>query len=1076
MGEFYPLSDQQHSDLLGEVPQSMESPMMRAWLGEQAKQQGLDPYDGVSRTHDHVDELGVKMDLGHHVMTNMLQSNISIAMLLPPQQVSPSLSSFSWSVEVATPAVAPHVPEEAPFYEITYKTERRYAKIERRGVAIRMTGNIMMTPEGLARLRAQLVVLAATMLLTIEYLTMRALVTCHDGPMFKRKMTLDRFSSREVEERISYDAARFASWNRNPDVEAANDMAAVGKLLEGFVKGPYAVLYPAGRQAVLGGQVMDTGLSLTVKAMNTQKQVLQFESLPSNMRMADGSIAFAVPDYSFGGVQTKEQPLLRSVLIGEHYSFSGLECNDSAWRTGTPQPGGGFATCQRDRWLYNVETDKWAKVEFMEAFRHSLFVPQNPNDEDPVDYFVGSQSPLTADSFRRGYRTAPSRTYFDNGPKKVRIFGQFNDEIIPAKNHRMVGATIADCVRAVVGQKISSDLNDGIALIRTLEKATWNPNIIGVLEQVLGDSRIDTYENLAPDTAARYNNYNAAAYAQGTDGTIQASAVTLAALGDAINTYGTPPFLLSLGGIRLLARMSESGGVTDRARELATRAANLIDTSERIYKVLQDKFPEAIAVLAAYRPVNYLPEDGFATFFSSAFLDNGNPPILYMGGDDGDVPIMTPFNWTTATLQQPQRGQWAVGTADDPFVVAADVQQVQARIGSSVHRDAHQRTPWAAQHFPMADARREEEGFRRQQQGGQGAQGGQRSAGASRSSMGTVGDDIFGIGPTFRRRGSTPMGAAVAEARRGSSSLIGAPLRNQPGIVDPDSGQLRGLKSGYEDIDVANPMRTSNSQASWIRASDISDELVRICTLVYLTAPCTMMPQFIRMMESDILVPFDLLLVRPVLEHDMYSLVVMKPGDDTGQNIMAGALLDYGVDVDHQTRKITFSLRHIAIVKVADNVAILPSRMARRYVAGGGVTLYESPSQYKNQVGRPDLIAMVVPMGHEVHRYEPIGGINVDGVNGEAAGSYRFPDAGMYERIWRLSEQAMYTRERADGYDNAAAELPDYSWTGASLNYNKTEWQPAQGHRRGGSHPGCRDVWDANEPVFPDPPTNYGEA
>jgi hypothetical protein len=1061
MGEFSPLEDQQHSELLGEAPQSFESPMMRAWLGEQAKQQSLMPYDGVSRTHDHVDELQVGQSLGHHVMTNMLQSNISIALLLPPQQVSPSLSSFDWTIEYANPGVAPHVPEEAPFYEITYQTERRYQKIERRGVALRMTGNIMMTPEGLARLRSQLVVLAATMLLTIEYLTMRALVTAHDGPMYRRKMTLDRFSTREVEERISYDAARFASWNRNPDIEAANDMADVDKLLKQYVGGPYAVLYPAGRQAVLGGQVIDTGLSLTVKAMNAQRQVLQFQSLPSNMRMADGSLAFSVPDYSFGATQTKEQPLLRAVMIGEHCSMSGFECNDSAYRTGNALPGGGFATCMRDRWLYNVETDKYEKVEFAEAFRHSLFVPRNVNEEDPIDFFVGASSPLTPQSFDRHNRSAPSRVYYEGGPKKVNIFGQFDADVVSHKYHRAVGNTIAECVHNAIGDRLSSDLNDGIQLLRTLEASPLNSSLADALSAAMEDATRGTYGDLAPDIGRLYNVDQVGAVRQAADGSLNLSSARAQEIAGIINNEGPSGILLSVGGIRLLARLTEYGAVDNRARELATQARNLLDTAERIYGVLVDKFPEAMAVRHQLRPVNVLPTDGFATFFSNAFLNNGNLPVLMEYPGEGIV--MTPFNWTRNTLATPvaDRGPFLVGTVADPFTPAGDQAQAGGLFATrSFARKAHLRTTWGAQHFPMAEARR-----RQQIRSRGGAQ--QRGRGVGAGSDGE--EDLFGITPTFRRN------AGLGDVAAGETIIGARPLQDQPGIFDSETGDMRGLRTQVGD-EQFNPLRSANAQNAWNEADAIDDPLVRVCTLVYLTAPCELMEHYDRMLRSNILVPHDILLIRPVVENDMYSVLVMKPGLDTGANIMAGALLDYGVDADHQTRKLTFSLRHTSVVKLPDHIAILPSRMARRYIAGGGCRLYSDPGQFDMQNGRPDIIAMVVPMGHTINRYEPIGGVNVDGVNGGSPGSYCFPDAAVYERVWHLSEGAIRTRQRADSYAGSAAQLPDYTWTMESLNWNRTKRQPAQGHRRGGSHPGCRDVWDANTAVFPDPPSGYDVA
>lgn len=64
----------------------------------------------------------------------------------------------------------------------------------------------------------------------------------------------------------------------------------------------------------------------------------------------------------------------------------------------------------------------------------------------------------------------------------------------------------------------------------------------------------------------------------------------------------------------------------------------------------------------------------------------------------------------------------------------------------------------------------------------------------------------------------------------------------------------------------------------------------------------------------------------------------------------------------------------------------------------------------------------------------------------------------------------MQTRAHGQRYYDASSVIPSYTWRGEFLNYDRTVRYPAQGHRRGGSHPGCRNVWDSDQPVFPEPP------
>jgi len=167
---------------------------------------------------------------------------------------------------------------------------------------------------------------------------------------------------------------------------------------------------------------------------------------------------------------------------------------------------------------------------------------------------------------------------------------------------------------------------------------------------------------------------------------------------------------------------------------------------------------------------------------------------------------------------------------------------------------------------------------------------------------------------------------------------------------------------------------------------------------------------------------------------------------------------------------LTYSMMHQSVVTAPDNIAMLPDRIARQYNGGANNRFYTDPSEFSQIITeRPDIIAMIVPMDHKFQRREPTGGIDLDGLYGPK-GSSRFPDARYYENIWHLSEQATRTENMRHGHEDASQAIPNYSWLGESLNWNKERRCRAAGHRRGGSHPGCLDVWNGNKSIFPDPP------
>ena len=1010
-----------------------------------------------------MNDLEVGKSLGHHVLADMVQSNISISTLLPFQQVQASVSFFTWSIERFKPGIAPVVPEEAPFRELTYFTEPRRVKLQRRGAAVRMTANIMNTPEGMARLQSQILKLGATILLTIEHLMLQALVTAHDGPMFRRKMTLDKYDDNQILDQLAYDAARFASWNRITDIEAAKDMSDTAAVLGEFTRGPYAVLYPTGKASMLGGTVLETPQGLRIKTINTSMEIIQMESPTSSLRMSDGSLGFPVPDYSFSRGARRMQPLLRATMIAEHYHMNNIKSDDVAYRTGHQLQGAGFSTDQRDIWVYDVaQQDDFVKVSFKDAFEHSGFVRSGADGIEPLGRDI--RRLFASDSDYSKPRRAPSRMTLQRAGT-VRYFGGFDDNVVNKETHRRVGSTIAAAVYRL-DENVLTGLSEGFAFLRDLAQAPYdddfNTAMIGVLGGLNASARqLYGAGAMAGDLGAMFGGaiLNTFAYPQSTNGALLLGDQS-DNFRDAVGTVGTPPYMLSLGALETLAIFANDTESTTEAQNAAAigkRAKNLINTARMIYTTLHDKFPEAVATLPSRRPLNFLSPNGFATWFASVFLNSGNP-VLIMTIDSGagqiDRDIVTPFVVNSTAETALSTSSIALGitagntTGTQRLSPSHAINPVKRRTtlpvpipigGQIAHGAAHTRTPWFSQHKAM-EAIGAQESLRAATRRASGRYGSEAAEEEDE-------DDMFGMRPSFHQAASLPIGAPIDGTREGN--------------VIRRAGTTRGHFGLFLNANVRD---------NWDHADGIDDPLIRVCTMTYLTAPCDEMRHYSRMMDSNILVPFDIFLVRPCLETDMYSILVMKPGLDTGLHAIADTVLDFGKDVDHQTRKITFSIRHAAIIKAPDHIVILPSRISRRYVSGGGVELYDNQDQLSNPADtRPDLISFVVPMGTNFHRVEPIGGIDVSGVYGGRSAS-RYPDAAFYEAVWHLSDQAAATIDNGSRYYDASATIPTYSWRGEYLTYDRKIRYPAAGHRSGGSHPGCRKIWDGNQDIFPPMP------
>jgi len=620
---------------------------MDKWLGPLDYQQKIGLYENVRRDHDHVSHLGIKRFLGHRVLTQMLNTDISIAMLLPPQQVTPGLEVFEWSLEEAMPGIAPPVSEEAPFPQLQYSTETRRARIERRGLMTRMTANILNTAEGIARVRSQLIMMMATMLRTFEFETLQALLGCHKGPLYKQKINMNKFDSERDFERIcSWEASRAGSWNKNIKEEIAKDMAEAEKCLGKYQPPPYVVLVPAGQMMNLQGTTYEgPGERLYIQTMDSSKMNIEFESLPSTLRLGNGSLAFPVPDFQIGREPTYIQPLTRHVLWTEHFEFDEGPPDTLAYRTGAQLPSGGFSSALRDRWLYDAKTDTNQLVKFRDLLENSGFLPHVGEEaQDPINHYLGRNSPLSAGDFESPNRQAPSRVYYEGLPKLVKVFGQFDDNIVSFETHRKVGCTIAQILYGhdEDGTDILKHINRGTKLIRELATAPFNKGVADALVAAMGNNTV-SYDQAAADLVAIHPGIgNVDAIPQNWNGTPVIASTDLGNLVTAFGQVAVPPFMASLAGIELLSQMRTTPQVMQGAAPslmgITERAHNLLEAARIIYSILKDKFPNALALNPEHRPVNYLAKNGFATFFSNVFLNNANPPILI-----GAAGVVTPF-------------------------------------------------------------------------------------------------------------------------------------------------------------------------------------------------------------------------------------------------------------------------------------------------------------------------------------------------------------------------------------------------------------------------------------------------
>jgi len=630
-----------------------------------------------------------------------------------------------------------------------------------------------------------------------------------------------------------------------------------------------------------------------------------------------------------------------------------------------------------------------------------------------------------------------------------------------------VAATMADYLHKLV-PGIDKLFVEGATLLRELETVGWSD---GWLAAVFGEgdnpgilTALPSMDivNAAPALAGlRGIRPDLQVYRQDANGVPILPADIMTILTDAIDTHGSPPGLVSVSGLGLLEKAGSSAGAGTRSFNLGRRAGELLRTARTVYMGLEGFMPEAKVFDPDYREIIFLPQEsgGFNTWFSNVFMNTFHVPITYeplVGNPASRGPILTWMVMTEGMFNSLAAANEFVG---EDVLAAATPQSLlmnplrrgvaDGMAGSDMRPlldgSPMSRTTWNAFWGPFEKSRAN---ARIRQPANITGQGMSSSVG------GIAVDDMLGM-----------RAVRSAESRIFSST----PPEGFQGRERSTFGASRAAAPPAATWD--RLFNNENMRSLWEDAGTISDESVRVSLMTYATAPCTHMKHFKPFFQRNIYVPFNTKLVRPSVMQEASSPIVLKPGYETGVTVITQSNLMPGGDAAHQRAEWTFSFWAMVAVVSPQRVVILPNRIPVRYISGGGIQLFENPSQLKlGRLQRPDLIAFVVPVTYKPNLYEPMGDIDFDGIFGRK-NTPRHPDAILNEARWRLMRRAKGTRPQSNGWHTSKAVFPDYTWRGASLDYKGGNYVPAAGHRSEASHPGSRQTWNGLKPTF----STYGQ-
>ena len=332
--------------------------------------------------------------------------------------------------------------------------------------------------------------------------------------------------------------------------------------------------------------------------------------------------------------------------------------------------------------------------------------------------------------------------------------------------------------------------------------------------------------------------------------------------------------------------------------------------------------------------------------------------------------------------------------------------------------------------------------------------------------------------------GAAARGAASSsQAVRLPSMAEGGDLSNV-GAFFFDGGDVAGLRTDKVK-DAAKepfPLRTNPytkkggnlSLMDYIKSMGTGDKKSMIWTAV-INMPVTL-DVLTTWSDAGIYVPFNVMLMRPFIEHRMYSAILAKSGYDTGATYFGHSDFQLGDDVVTKVHYGNFTFYSKAVITNPKNVMIAENIMAGGYIGGNNATFFEDKAQVAARLqgrtsamngsllGTPSIIAVLLPVSEEITQ-TPISMLSDTTLNKSSSDALLnlpegYSQAKFVEEYWGLN--ASYFGAPAAGdksFFHAPSKANKVLYQGHQFSADYEDVVICNGHRGPEQGPGIADAW-----------------
>jgi len=259
----------------------------------------------------------------------------------------------------------------------------------------------------------------------------------------------------------------------------------------------------------------------------------------------------------------------------------------------------------------------------------------------------------------------------------------------------------------------------------------------------------------------------------------------------------------------------------------------------------------------------------------------------------------------------------------------------------------------------------------------------------------------------------------------------------------------------------------------WKEAAGESD-LMRAAMLLIAFSDATNSATFVEMVDNNIVVPFNLEILRPQMCFSMYSAIVMRAGRDTGVNIIGDRNFAMQDQVLDKVAMGHLTFYYKCIIWRSQNIDHLLDIYPQKYRRGVDLSWIASPENFgfkKNAAG--SLMAWIYPLGENISK-SALSMIAEDAPRAvplttnlpDTSLAYTLSTTDYYSRcVWKIDLSRTSFSQENSTFKKQRQQTNAVCFSGKFLGYDKTRKcmqlkTEGTGHLRGNrSGPGTASVW-----------------